>query len=48
MPPGLARREFVAHITTAIEQATDTLIEEGRAEQARLFGGVKMTAAQDA
>jgi len=48
VPPGLARREFVAHITATIEQATDTLIEEGRAEQARLFGGVKMTAAQDA
>jgi 1-acyl-sn-glycerol-3-phosphate acyltransferase len=48
VPPGLTRREFVTHITAAIEQATDALIEEGRSEQARLFGGVKATAAQDA
>lgn len=48
VPPGLSRREFVARISTAIETATDTLVAAGRAEQARLFGGIKAGLAQDA
>jgi 1-acyl-sn-glycerol-3-phosphate acyltransferase len=48
VPPGLPRREFVARITTTIEQATNALTEAGRAEQARLFGRDAKAAAQDA
>lgn len=48
VPPGLPRRDFVARISTTIETATEALVEAGRAEQARLFGGAKQAAAQDA
>jgi 1-acyl-sn-glycerol-3-phosphate acyltransferase len=37
LPPGLPRDEFLARITTVIEEATNRLVAAGRAEQARLF-----------
>ena len=40
LPPGLTRNDFIARITTAIEEATDRLVEAGRREQAQLFGRV--------
>jgi 1-acyl-sn-glycerol-3-phosphate acyltransferase len=40
MPPGMARREFVARISTVIEDATGRLVEAARQEQAGLFGRV--------
>lgn len=39
VPPGLARDEFLTRISTAIEEASNRLIAEGRAEQARLGVG---------
>lgn len=38
LPPGLPRDEFLERLSTAIETATQRLVGEGRAEQARLFG----------
>lgn len=38
IPPGLKRDEFTARISTAIEEASNRLIEAGRAEQVRLMG----------
>jgi 1-acyl-sn-glycerol-3-phosphate acyltransferase len=40
LPPGLARREFIARVSTVIEDATNRLVETARAEQAQLFGRV--------
>jgi 1-acyl-sn-glycerol-3-phosphate acyltransferase len=40
LPPGLSRREFIARISTVIEDASNRLIEAARAEQAQLFGRV--------
>jgi 1-acyl-sn-glycerol-3-phosphate acyltransferase len=40
LPPGLARRDFLARITTVIEDATGRLVETARREQAQLFGAV--------
>ncbi len=40
LPPGLSRNEFVAHISTVVEEATRRLVEAARAEQAQLFGRV--------
>jgi 1-acyl-sn-glycerol-3-phosphate acyltransferase len=40
LPPGLARRDFIAQIRTSIEDATGRLVETARAEQAQLFGRV--------
>jgi 1-acyl-sn-glycerol-3-phosphate acyltransferase len=40
LPPGLSRREFIARISTVIEDATARLVEAARREQAQLFGGV--------
>ena len=40
LPPGLTRDEFLARISTAIEEATNRLVEVGRREQAQLFGRV--------
>ena len=40
LPPGLSRREFIARISTVIEDASQRLVEAGRAEQAQLFGRV--------
>jgi len=37
LPPGLSRREFIAQISTVIEDATNRLVEVGRREQALLF-----------
>lgn len=39
VPPGLERDEFLAQVSTAIEEASNRLIAEGRAEQARLGVG---------
>ena len=38
LPPGLQRREFIARISTVIEDASNRLVEAARAEQAQLFG----------
>jgi 1-acyl-sn-glycerol-3-phosphate acyltransferase len=38
LPPGLTRKDFIARITVAIEEATNRLVEAGRREQAQLFG----------
>jgi 1-acyl-sn-glycerol-3-phosphate acyltransferase len=40
LPPGLPRDEFLNRLSTAIETATNRIVEEGRAEQAKLFGRV--------
>jgi 1-acyl-sn-glycerol-3-phosphate acyltransferase len=40
LPPGLARREFIARVSTVIEDATNQLVETARQEQAQLFGRV--------
>ena len=40
LPPGLSRREFITRVSTVIEDATRPLVEAGRAEQVKLFGGV--------
>jgi 1-acyl-sn-glycerol-3-phosphate acyltransferase len=40
LPPGLSRREFIARVSTVIEDATRRLVAAARAEQAQLFGGV--------
>ncbi len=37
LPPGLSRREFIAQISTVIEDATNRLVETARREQAQLF-----------
>lgn len=36
IPPGLPRKDFLEKISSAIEQATDRLVEEGRREQKAL------------
>src|SRR6202795_4039464 len=38
LPPGLSRREFIARVSTVIEEATGRLVEVARREQAQLFG----------
>ena len=40
LPPGLPRDEFMTRLREAIETATTRIVEAGRAEQAKLFGGV--------
>jgi 1-acyl-sn-glycerol-3-phosphate acyltransferase len=40
LPPGLTRHEFIARVSTVIEEATSRLVEAGRQEQAQLFGRV--------
>ena len=40
LPPGLTRKEFIARVSTVIEEATSRLIAAGRQEQAQLFGRV--------
>jgi 1-acyl-sn-glycerol-3-phosphate acyltransferase len=40
LPEGLSRDEFLARISTVIEDATGGLVEAARREQAQLFGGV--------
>jgi 1-acyl-sn-glycerol-3-phosphate acyltransferase len=38
LPAGLPRDEFLKQVSTAIETATDRIVQEGRDEQAKLFG----------
>jgi len=40
LPPGLSRRDFIARVSTVIENATRSLVEAARIEQAQLFGRV--------
>ena len=40
LPPGLTRQEFIARVSTVIDDATNRLVAAGRAEQAQLFGRV--------
>src|SRR6202140_3504692 len=40
LPPGLSRNEFLARLSTVIEEATNRLVEAARREQAQLFGRV--------
>jgi len=40
LPAGLGRREFIARVSSVIEEATGPLVEAARQEQARLFGRV--------
>jgi 1-acyl-sn-glycerol-3-phosphate acyltransferase len=40
LPPGLSRREFIARVSTVIEDATNRLVDASRREQAKLFGRV--------
>jgi 1-acyl-sn-glycerol-3-phosphate acyltransferase len=40
LPPGLSRNEFIARISTVIEEATQRIVETARTEQAQLFGRV--------
>ena len=44
LPPGLKRNEFIARVSTVIEEATSRLVKAGRQEQAQLFGRVPSTA----
>jgi 1-acyl-sn-glycerol-3-phosphate acyltransferase len=37
LPPGLPRKEFLARVTSEIEQATDRIVAAGQAEQAQLL-----------
>jgi 1-acyl-sn-glycerol-3-phosphate acyltransferase len=45
LPPGLSRREFIARVSTVVEEASQRLVETARREQAQLFGGVPGQAA---
>jgi len=40
LPPGLRRDEFMSRMSGAIETASNRLVQEARAEQAKLFGAV--------
>lgn len=40
LPPGLSRNDFIARISTVIEEATQRIVETARTEQAQLFGRV--------
>ena len=40
LPPGLSRNEFIARVSTVIEEATNRLVKAARQEQAQLFGRV--------
>jgi 1-acyl-sn-glycerol-3-phosphate acyltransferase len=44
LPPGLTRQEFIARVSTVIEEATNRLVAAARAEQAQLFGRVPSSA----
>src|SRR5437868_5216921 len=48
LPPGLPRREFIARISSVIEDATKRLVETARCEQAQLFGRVPSSASAKA
>jgi len=47
LPPGLTRKEFIARVSTAIEAATNRLVEAARQEQAQLFGRVPSAPAKE-
>jgi 1-acyl-sn-glycerol-3-phosphate acyltransferase len=47
LPPGLSRDEFVARVSTVIEDTTNRLVKDAREEQARLFGRVPSAPAKD-
>jgi 1-acyl-sn-glycerol-3-phosphate acyltransferase len=40
LPPGLTRDQFIKQVSTAIDQATNRLVEVARQEQAQSFGRV--------
>src|SRR5207302_9645484 len=44
LPPGLPRDQFLTRAREAIEDATNRLVEAGRAEQTQLFGRVPSAA----
>ena len=44
LPPGLSRDQFLTRAREVIEDASNRLVEAGRAEQAQLFGRVPGTA----
>ena len=44
LPPGLKRDQFLSRAREVIEDASNRLVEAGRAEQAQLFGRVPSTA----
>ncbi|KIZ39099.1 MULTISPECIES: lysophospholipid acyltransferase family protein [Rhodopseudomonas] len=48
LPAGLRRREFLTRVSTAIETATNRLVEDARREQAQLFGRVPSRAPKPA
>jgi 1-acyl-sn-glycerol-3-phosphate acyltransferase len=48
LPPGLARKEFLARIMASIEDATNRLVEAARREQAQLLGRVPGSASAKA
>ena len=48
LPPGLTRKDFIEHISTSIEDATNRLVEAARQEQAQLFGRVPTPASTKA
>jgi 1-acyl-sn-glycerol-3-phosphate acyltransferase len=44
LPSGLSRKEFIARVSSVIEDATSRLVETARGEQAQLFGRVPSSA----
>jgi 1-acyl-sn-glycerol-3-phosphate acyltransferase len=46
LPPGLSRDEFIDRVRDSIESATDRIVRDARAEQAKLFGRVPVAAAR--
>ncbi|MGA8901513.1 lysophospholipid acyltransferase family protein [Bradyrhizobium sp.] len=48
VPPGLPRDEFLARVSTVIEDATGRLVEAGRREQAQLFDRAENSASAKA
>jgi 1-acyl-sn-glycerol-3-phosphate acyltransferase len=48
LPPGMPRREFIARVSSVIEDATKRLVETARREQAQLFGRVPSSASAKA
>jgi 1-acyl-sn-glycerol-3-phosphate acyltransferase len=48
LPPGLPRDEFLARVSTVIEDATRQLVEAGRREQAQLFDRAENSASAKA
>jgi 1-acyl-sn-glycerol-3-phosphate acyltransferase len=47
LPPGLSRDEFIDRVRDAIEGATDRIVKDARAEQAKLFGRVPVAPARE-